>query len=280
MANPGSQQAVDEAEKLGDIGFPEFTSKLVNDTFNAMVSSMIKQEQSYADLLEKAAMTLDEFASSTVPDHQVNTWLDNNLGTNSDGKNPVEAGNELSKAQAQTLFSEVKNFVSKSKLKDFNFVSENNGELTAKEGKVDDKNKQEVMDAVRKAVAHPRLNALEELVEKGVVRVAVDDGTIHTDLDFHTSGSDSHSQRSSQSEKNETSAHMDGGFVGEMFGIEAGASTKNVYVSSRHSKQTAQTSSNVDIQGHVKVNFRGDYEPLGNPNQGSNGGQSGNGGNN
>lgn len=275
MANPGSQQAVDEAAKLGDIGFPEFTAKLVNDTFDAMVASMVRQEQSYADLLEKAAMTLDEFASETVPDSQVHSWLDSNLGTDNDDKNPVEQG-ALSQDQVKTIAEALKGSVPEDKLTNLPGVQKDSGSLKySKAQNLSDDDKKTIRNLVRRAVAQPRLNALEELVEKGVVRVAVDDGTIHTDLDFHTSGSNSESHRSHHSEHNTSSAHVDGGFVGEMFGISGGASTKNVYVSSRHSKQTSQASSDVDIQGHVKVNFRGDFEPLRQSDQGDQSGGDG-----
>jgi len=267
MPNPGSQQAVDEATELGEIGFPEFTAKLVNDTFDAMVSSMVRQEQSYADLLEKVAMDLEEFASKTVPEHQVQTWLDSHLGTKN-GKNPVEQG-KLSKDDVETIATALEKSHSKKFVaNNLPGVKEDSGSLSYSElDSISDDQKNNIKKCVRLVIAKPRMEALEELVEKGVVRVVVDDGTIHTDLDFHTSGSDTHSQRSSSSEKNATSASLEGGFVGEMFGISGSASTKNVYVSTRHSQQTAEASANVDIQGHVKVNFRGDYEPLQNPNK-------------
>lgn len=272
MANPGSQQAVDEASQLGDIGFPEFTAKLVNDTFNAMVSSMIHQEQSYADLLEKVAMTLDDFAAEAVQESDILTWISEHIGKHG-GTDPVSAyknEKEFSQDQVGDLITSAQETVSNDKIQNFLpsgavSTSGQNNQLSAG-GKIDlSNNKQGVTKLIRHVIGKPRMNALERLVEQGVVRIAVDDGTIHTDLDFHTSGSDTQRESSSHSEHNTTSAEFGGSFIGEMFGIEGGARTKNVYVSTRHSQQTAEASSDVDIQGHVKVNFRGDYKPLGNP---------------
>ena len=35
----GTSAAVTEAARLGEIGFPEFTAKLITDTFDALVSA-------------------------------------------------------------------------------------------------------------------------------------------------------------------------------------------------------------------------------------------------
>ncbi len=42
MAN-GTSAAVTEAARLDEIGFPEFTCKLVTDVFDALVSANIRQ---------------------------------------------------------------------------------------------------------------------------------------------------------------------------------------------------------------------------------------------
>lgn len=45
MPNDGQVAAMDRATLLDDIGFPEFTSKLVSDTFSAIVGSLIHQQE-------------------------------------------------------------------------------------------------------------------------------------------------------------------------------------------------------------------------------------------
>jgi hypothetical protein len=42
MAN-GATQAVENATRLSEIGFPEFTAQLITDTFNAITSSYLNQ---------------------------------------------------------------------------------------------------------------------------------------------------------------------------------------------------------------------------------------------
>jgi hypothetical protein len=60
--------AVNEASRLEEIGFPEFTTKLVTDVFDALVSANIRQAESYIELLQKVSKSLTEFVSETKDD--------------------------------------------------------------------------------------------------------------------------------------------------------------------------------------------------------------------
>jgi len=46
MAN-GASQAVENATRLSEIGFPEFTAQLITDTFNAITASYLNQTSQY-----------------------------------------------------------------------------------------------------------------------------------------------------------------------------------------------------------------------------------------
>jgi hypothetical protein len=58
MSN-GTSAAVSEAMRAQDLGFPEFTAKLISDTFDAVVGSYLRQMQAYNELvrLTKLRMT-------------------------------------------------------------------------------------------------------------------------------------------------------------------------------------------------------------------------------
>lgn len=250
---PSTSDAVDQAVRLDQIGFPEFTSKLINDTFDALVSSMIRQEQSYADLVEKVTMSLEEFTADAVSDDQVTAWLSQHL--------PADDGGTVIRADGghDSVTDDDAAVLQKQLGKEATAMGKSDG---LKSGTtLDEDGVGTIRSVVARHLARPRQEALQELVQKGVVRVVVDDGTIHTDLDFHTKASQSSKTTSSITNKNTTDVDI-GGYVFDWFAIAGSAKTHNVNVATRTSTNAARSSSDVDIQGHVTINVRGDYQPL------------------
>ena len=56
---------IGQASRLSEIGFAEFTSKLINDTFDAIISANIRQTQSYLELVKVVSQSLGDFINST-----------------------------------------------------------------------------------------------------------------------------------------------------------------------------------------------------------------------
>ena len=54
-----SEQAVESATRLQDLEFAEFTAKLIGEVFDAIVSSNIRQQEAYAELLERVSLDID-----------------------------------------------------------------------------------------------------------------------------------------------------------------------------------------------------------------------------
>lgn len=46
--------------RLGEIGFPEFTAKLVKDVFDALLGTTLRQMEQYSELVAATAKTLQE----------------------------------------------------------------------------------------------------------------------------------------------------------------------------------------------------------------------------
>lgn len=67
MAN-GTSAAVTEAARLDEIGFPEFTTKLITDVFDALVSANIRQTESYVELLQAVGKSLTAYINDTKDD--------------------------------------------------------------------------------------------------------------------------------------------------------------------------------------------------------------------
>ena len=67
MAN-GATQAVENATRLSEIGFPEFTAKLITDTFNAITSSYLNQTAQYSGVVQAVSQTLQDYINNTADD--------------------------------------------------------------------------------------------------------------------------------------------------------------------------------------------------------------------
>lgn len=59
----------------GDMGFAEFVSKLIEETFEAVTRSTAEQQSRRAELQQAASLPLTEFARRTVADDQVEALL-------------------------------------------------------------------------------------------------------------------------------------------------------------------------------------------------------------
>jgi hypothetical protein len=94
---------------LPDIGFAEFTTQLINDVFDGLVSQNIRQVQSYLELVEGLAATdksYVESAYSDISDDQADVLLYKALPDTSESSTEghlVIAGGTLTEAQADLL---------------------------------------------------------------------------------------------------------------------------------------------------------------------------------
>lgn len=270
MPNNATGRAVDEASRLDEIGFPEFTSKLISDTFSAIVSSMIDQQEAYADLVEKVAMSIEDFETEAVTSQDVDRWLAQQFPADDGEGTKVKDGNTLSSDEVDQLHDRLGDTASE--------MSGVSLPATGSDASLDEGTVNDIRSVVRRQQAEPRMDALESLVEQGVVRLVVDDGTIETDLKFHTYGSDAEVQRSSQYDRDSWGVGGNASFVGSMFGISARGGYSSISVSTSSSEDRAYSSSEVRIKGGVTINVKGDYQPLRVPGEGE--GEGGGGGGN
>ena len=89
MAN-GATQAVENAARLSEIGFPEFTAKLITDTFNAITTSYLNQTAQYIGLVQAVSQTLQDYINNTADDisaDEIGAFLVGIGGLNDDALN-------------------------------------------------------------------------------------------------------------------------------------------------------------------------------------------------
>jgi hypothetical protein len=262
---PEPSSAVDNAARLDEIDFPEFTSKLIEDTFNAIVTSMIRQQEAYADLVEKVSMSISEFESEAVTPRDVTDWLIGKFPGEEDGTTAIGTPDDpgtLTKTDLEILKRKLGQEAEELNLtlpKPEDASASNGDTPTLELTKTQVKS---IRKCVRRQIAGPRLEALKDLVSQGIVRVVVDDGTIETKLNFNTNASKYTRSAETDYDSSSTSAGGRAGLSIGSFAVGGYANHHSTSVSTMTKRESSSSEASVDIMGRVKINVRGDYQPL------------------
>ena len=272
MAN-GATQAVENATRLSEIGFPEFTAKLITDTFNAITSSYLDQTAQYIGVVQAVSQTLQDYINNTADDisaDEIGAFLLGITGLNDDALNFLLGDSTAAASLNSTEATAINNAV---------VLPPAGGPSTtpASSGNLTNQKKQNIADAIARRVANNKYDLLQTMVRQGVLRLYVDNGIIETRLTFTTYGeavsSSSKSKRKRLQDNRSSGFGAGGGFGGIIgntlagFGAAGGfaKSSSSIAVSTSQSSQRDVSGSRVQIFGRVKLNFKTDLLPLAGP---------------
>ncbi|WP_010247628.1 hypothetical protein [Acetivibrio cellulolyticus] len=261
MAN-GTQAAVTEATRLGEIGFPEFTAKLISDTFDAIVSANIRQTEAYIDLLNQVSKSLSTFINDTKDDiggDLILQFLAKVLPDKESDSGTVVANDStatLDASQAAALNNAIA-------VKDEN-GNEVQGNVVS-DGDVIKNKYDAILDAVAKRISADKYSLLKEMVKLGVLRLVVEHGVIETRLTFNTYGSTFYEKNTSnynRSDFNFRAKAKTGSFLSPWVKASASTSYRSVNISTTNESNRDISGSQVQIYGRVQIDFKTDYLPL------------------
>jgi len=258
----GTAAAVTEAARLDEIGFPEFTAKLITDTFDALVSANLRQTEAYIELVQSVAKSLAEFINDTKDDisgEELLQFLAAALppaDPASEDPREVKAGETLTDDDVELLNTALETTAEAG-------VPDNNKVATA--GELDQAKVDAIFEAVAKRIAANRYGLLKEMVKQGILRLVVETGVIESRLTFTTYGSTFY-QKNANSYHRSTYRRVSKGKTSGIVSIfgSYSSNTKRTSVSVRTTKETHRdiTGSRVQIFGLVRINFKTDYLPL------------------
>lgn len=247
-----SEQAVESATRLQDLEFAEFTAKLIGEVFDAIVSSNIRQQEAYAELLERVSLSVREFEAESVTEADAEAFLAERFPGAEPGTTSFAEGHEVTDAEAERaarLFESV--------------AAELDLPLPDAGDTLDAAAVENLFRMASRRVAARRLGALREMVETGIIRTVVETGRIETRLEFTTYGRDSSRTNRRSARRTSAGANVNAsGGLGRLFGISGGARASRMTASSINRSNTAYTSARVQTGGTVELNLRGDYVPL------------------
>ncbi|BCO08883.1 hypothetical protein GF1_12590 [Desulfolithobacter dissulfuricans] len=259
----GTSTAVTEAARLDEIGFPEFTCKLITDVFDALVSANIRQTEAYVELLRAVSASLKDYINNTKDDiggDQILQFLAQVLppetaNADKDGTK-VKPGSSLTDDEAEALNKALT-------VPEEAGVSNNNQVAAA--GALDQDKVNAIIEAVAVRLAANKYDILKEMVKQGILRIVVESGTIETRLTFTTYGSTFY-QKQSGTYHRDSFRFRAKARTGSLLSswVKASASTSYTNINIRTTKETQRdiSGSRVQIFGGVKLNIKTDYLPL------------------
>jgi nitrogen regulatory protein PII-like uncharacterized protein len=244
--------AVNEAKRLSEIEFPEFTAKLITDTFDALIAANIRQTEAYTALAKATAQDMSTYINETKDDIS-----------------GVMILNYLASALTPDQFDKVNN---KKPLDDSTAKAINDAcTVEGQEkpaiavGAVSAAVFEKILEAAAKRIAADKYTILKEMVKMGVLRLIVETGVIETKLTFTTYGSNYYDSNSSKYNSQSFSANASartGGFLSLWCRASASTAFKTLAVSTANASSSSSSGANVQISGLVRINFKTDYQPL------------------
>jgi len=252
----GANAAITIAARLDEIGFPEFTCKLVTDVFDALISANLRQVAAYGELMSSVSKSLREFINDTMDDIDGEEVLSLLLKILPDG----EKGTSL-RTDNSALISDG----DRSKIKETLTIQDGTEviqDITISPGTTYSEAFNDVCKAAAKRLAANKYDMLEKMMRMGFMRLVVETGTIDTRLNFRTYGYDYDTDYSSSYERTLDKKRYVPGLLG-MFGknMEAGKKT-TLKVTTSSESSTSYTSTDINIFGGVSIKFKTDYMPL------------------
>ncbi len=266
----GTSTAVTEATRLGEIGFPEFTAKLVKDVFDALLAATLRQMEAYSELVAATAKTLQEYVQENknlVSGEEVWDWLVKNLpGPAASVTDPtpedatlVRVGVELNEGQTTKEITKIRN---KTGLQQTDW----NPQVQENRYTLEQTDVETITNKVREIISSNRYTLLKEMVRMGIIRLVVDYGEIETKLTFSTYGQSEALRTASTYNTrafNATASVQTGQAINKWVQVSASANYSSMSVRTTSSIDRDVSGSKVDIYARVFIRFKSDYQALG-----------------
>lgn len=257
--------AVNDASHLDKIGFPEFTTKLITDVFDALVSSNIRQTEAYIELLKETSKTLTQFVNDTKEDisgEMVLEFLSRVMPVTSVAKKNEVLTQDTKNKDSVVLNSEEAVVLTKAVSIPALEVEGGAKQPEFNEGSV---KRDLILEAVAKRIAATNHDLLKEMVKQGMMRLVVENGQIETRLSFSTTSNITERDSSSSYDSSSYSKNRSAG-TGRIISLWAKASSstrKNTLsVTTANASNVSSSSTSINIFGGVKLNFKTDYLSL------------------
>jgi hypothetical protein len=153
-----------------ELGFSEFVSKLVSDTFEAIVSSTLSQEENWIQLRELLAHNLDDFSLLVIDDNTLELELNRVFPINKEGMGII-IGRDYQKADPE------QNIQEEPPIYLYTGYQPSASKLAAEDV-------EEIYRLVRNQLGQRQYDIMSNVLSKGTTKLVVDAGKINAKLNF------------------------------------------------------------------------------------------------
>jgi len=264
----GTELAVTQSARLNEIGFPEFTAKLITDTFDALVAANLRQTQAFIELVQQISKTLTQYINDTRDDiggEELMQFLASALPPDDPDVDSeptkVAVNNTISDTERDNLNTAL-TIPGQPAEGD---ISADNQLTVPTDTPLTQDHVNTILQAVANRISANKYDLLKEMVKLGILRLVVENGTIETRLTFTTYGSTFYESKATQYHRDSfqfKAKARTGSFVS--LWAKASASTRYSRININTTKETNRdiSGSRVQIYGSVVINFKTDYQPL------------------
>ncbi len=290
-----AERAMGVASQVQNLGFVEFTTGLINGTFDAIIGATIKQMEAYAALVADLAKTLAQFQAENVPDAQINAHLANRYPE-------VKGGTSIRTDYTfkDTEADDVNGIVAKTAAENMRavidaLILETAGlegdrlthvklgvqDMDGTKPKVDEKGdpiykdhdplnfKTEEILLIRKAIgillASSMMSNLRAMAREGMARIVVTEGSIRTKLTFQVSSTEIQQKQQASYRRNSLDVNVKANARWGWGSASIGAGYSNLNVRTANETSTASITMSTEMIGEVNIKFRTEtftpYEP-------------------
>jgi hypothetical protein len=255
-------------EMVQAVDFPMFVSGLIQNVFQAIVDSSIRQMEAYGTLLKSVAQTVDQFAQDNITENNARDWLSQRFPDMIDIETPEMPNAPTGFAEETEPQPQAKVVVkAEDEQAALKTISEEL-ELAKPLTDISDEDQERTLvRAARLQIARSRQQLLASMVMLGINRIVVTDGLIHAKVVFDMRAMDTAERRyraSMLDKRKETSGSAFAGGFGGWFG--GGAYSKSEHMttvsSSVDNRSQSQAEVKAKLTGEVRVNFKSDYFPM------------------
>jgi len=255
----GVNAAIAATAKLNEIGFPEFTCKLITDVFDALISANLRQVAAYGELMSSVSKSLSQYINDTVDDISgvdVLAFLLKILPDDANGGTSIRRDNNA------VISDDNRNaLVGALKIQDGDNVIQDVS-TAIPSGITYLKAFDAICNAAANRLAANKYDMLVQMVKMGFMRLVIESGTIETRLYFSTWGSDYVNNNASYYDTTSEHKVTVPGFL-SLWGMNMGITdTKRLTVTMSGASSNQSSSTASTITGGVTINFKTDYIPL------------------
>lgn len=263
---------VDAIKQVQNLGFVEFTSGLINGTFDAIIGATVKQMEAYAALVADLAKTLSEFKADNVTEAQISAYLASRYPDGAGGTSvrpsyeftPTAANpatGTLAKTAHDKLLEVAASLIQDTRTNKTPLKFEGVDAITTDATKFTQNQVTLARTAVGEMLAISMIEHLRAMAREGMARIVITDGELTSKLTFNvTATAEQEARRTQYNQYNSkgTTSGWNWWHWGRSYNNYSQLNVSTVNESS-HDKVTM----NAEIIGMVKLKFRTEsYPPI------------------